>query len=160
MRIIITGNMGYVGPVLARFLRTKIGGCTLVGYDSGFFGHCLTNSAVLPETLFDRQYFGDIRDLDAEVLKGADAVVHLAAVSNDPMGSKYEAVTEQVNQQASVPRRRAGQQGRRTQLRVRVKLQHVWQRRRRPPQGDRRNKSAHGLCALQDRHRTRSSGWT
>ncbi len=102
MRIIITGNMGYVGPVLARFLRTKIGGCTLVGYDSGFFGHCLTNSAVLPETLFDRQYFGDIRDLDAEVLKGADAVVHLAAISNDPMGSKYEAVTEQVNQQASV----------------------------------------------------------
>lgn len=97
MRIIITGNMGYVGPVLARFFRAKIGGCTLVGYDSGFFGHCLTNSAVLPETLFDRQYFGDIRDLDAEVLKGADAVVHLAAISNDPMGSKYEAVTEQVN---------------------------------------------------------------
>ncbi len=102
MRVIITGNMGYVGPVLARFLRTSISGCKLIGYDSGFFGHCLTSSAVLPETLFDRQYFGDIRDLDKEVLEGADAVVHLAAVSNDPMGDKYEAVTGQVNQQASV----------------------------------------------------------
>lgn len=102
MRIIVTGNMGYVGPVLARFLRAKIGDCELVGYDSGFFGHCLTDAAVLPETLFDRQYFGDIRDLNEAVLEGADAVVHLAAISNDPMGSKYEAVTEQVNQQASV----------------------------------------------------------
>lgn len=102
MRIVITGNMGYVGPVLARFLRATIAGCKLVGYDSGFFGHCLTDSAALPETLFDRQYFGDIRDLNEEVLEGADAVVHLAAVSNDPMGSKYEAVTAQVNQQASI----------------------------------------------------------
>jgi nucleoside-diphosphate-sugar epimerase len=102
MRVVITGNMGYVGPVLARFLRATIDDCELIGYDSGFFGHCLTNSAALPETLFDRQYFGDIRDIDEEVLEGADAVVHLAAISNDPMGSKYEAVTRQVNQQASV----------------------------------------------------------
>lgn len=55
MRIVVTGNMGYIGPVLARFLRKSIPGCTLVGYDAGFFGNCLTNAAVLPEVLFDQQ---------------------------------------------------------------------------------------------------------
>jgi nucleoside-diphosphate-sugar epimerase len=102
MRIVITGNMGYVGPVLARFCRATITDCHLVGYDAGFFGHCLTDVDCLPETLFDLQYFGDIRDIDEEVLRGAAAVVHLAAVSNDPMGNKYEAVTEQINQKASI----------------------------------------------------------
>ena len=102
MRIVVTGNMGYVGPVLARFLRSEIRGCTLVGYDAGFFGHCLTNSAVLPEALFDLQYIGDVRELPPHVLTGADAVVHLAAVSNDPMGNRYERVTAEINQQASI----------------------------------------------------------
>src|SRR5258708_3339072 len=102
MRILITGNMGYIGPVLARFLRSNIPGCELVGYDSGFFGHCLTNAAVLPETQFDQQYYGDIRDLPEAIVAGADAVVHLAAVSNDPIGEKFEAVTKDINQNASV----------------------------------------------------------
>lgn len=102
MRIVVTGNMGYVGPVLARFLRNEVHGCTLVGYDAGFFGHCLTNSAMLPEVLFDVQYIGDVRELPPEVLTGADAVVHLAAVSNDPMGNRYEQVTAEINQQASI----------------------------------------------------------
>lgn len=94
--------MGYVGPVLARFLRKEIRDCTLVGYDAGFFGHCLTNSAVLPEVLYDLQYIGDVRELPPDILTGADAVVHLAAVSNDPMGNRYEQVTAEINQQASV----------------------------------------------------------
>ena len=46
--------------------------------------------------------FGDIRDFPPELLDGVDAVVHLAAVSNDPMGNKFEAVTDEINQQASV----------------------------------------------------------
>jgi nucleoside-diphosphate-sugar epimerase len=48
------------------------------------------------------QHFGDTRELPAELLRGVDAVVHLAAVSNDPIGEKYETVTHEINQQASV----------------------------------------------------------
>lgn len=102
MRILVTGNLGYVGPVLARYLRAQRSDCRLIGYDTGYFAHCLTNAPTLPETLYDQQYFGDIRDFTADVLDGVDAVVHLAAVSNDPMGNKYEAVTGEINQQSSI----------------------------------------------------------
>ena len=102
MRILITGNMGYVGPVLTRFLRENLKDAELVGYDAGFFGHSLTGAGVLPEARLDRQVFGDIRDLAPALLDGVDAVVHLCAVSNDPMGDKFEAVTGEINQKASV----------------------------------------------------------
>ena len=102
MRILITGNMGYVGPVLTRFLRANIEGAELVGFDAGFFGHSLTGAEILPEALLDRQAFGDIREFPPELLDGTDALVHLSAVSNDPMGSRFEAVTGEINQQASV----------------------------------------------------------
>lgn len=101
MRILVTGNMGYVGPVLVRHLRETWPGAELIGYDAGFFGHCLTGSDRLPETRLDRQIVGDVRDLDPALLDGLDAVVHLAAVSNDPMGKRFEAVTEAVNRDAS-----------------------------------------------------------
>ena len=102
MRILITGNMGYVGPVLTRFLREHLKDAELVGYDAGFFGHSLTGANVLPEARLDRQVFGDIRELEPALLDGVDAVVHLCAVSNDPMGDKFEAVTGDINQKASV----------------------------------------------------------
>ncbi|MFD2676336.1 NAD-dependent epimerase/dehydratase family protein [Camelimonas lactis] len=101
MRVLITGNMGYVGPVLTRFLRDSTPETEIVGFDAGFFGHCLTNASTLPETLLNRQVFGDIRDFPVEILDGIDAVVHLSAVSNDPMGNKFEAVTHEINQLAS-----------------------------------------------------------
>ncbi len=102
MRVLITGNMGYVGPVLLRFLKCRQPMTEVIGYDAGFFGHSLTGPGVLPETLIDRQVYGDIRTLPADILEGVDALVHLAAVSNDPMGNKFEQVTEEVNQAASV----------------------------------------------------------
>src|SRR5262249_9797420 len=102
MRILITGNMGYVGPVLTRFLRSNLEEVELIGFDAGFFGHSLTGAQLLPEALLNRQVFGDIRRFPPELLDGVDAVVHLSAVSNDPMGSKFEAVTGEINQQASV----------------------------------------------------------
>ena len=85
--------MRHVGPVLTRFLRREAPDCELIGFDSGFFAHCLTGASLLPETLLDRQVFGDIREFPAEALDGVDAVVHLSAVSNDPMGNKFETVT-------------------------------------------------------------------
>ncbi|SMC68702.1 SDR family oxidoreductase [Rhizobium sp. RU36D] len=102
MRILITGNMGYVGPVLTRFLRQNRPGAEIIGYDAGFFGHSLVGSDMLPEANVDRQYFGDTRDLPEAILEGVDAVVHLAAVSNDPMGNRFEKVTEEINQAASI----------------------------------------------------------
>lgn len=102
MRILVTGNMGYVGPVLVRHLRETRPTAELIGYDTGFFGHSLTGSDRLPESRLDRQIFGDVRDLDPALLDGVDAVVHLAAVSNDPMGNRFEAVTEAINRDASV----------------------------------------------------------
>lgn len=102
MRILVTGNMGYVGPVLVRRLRATRPDAELIGWDTGWFGHCLTGSDRLPETLLDRQLFGDVRDLPADLLDGVDAIVHLAAVSNDPMGKRFEAVTEAINRDASI----------------------------------------------------------
>ncbi len=100
MRILITGNMGYVGPVLVRHLRQRFPTAELVGFDSGFFAHCLT-ARCLPELFLDKQLFGDVRELTGDLLDGFDAVVHLAAISNDPMGNKFEAVTESINYEAS-----------------------------------------------------------
>ena len=47
-------------------------------------------------------HFGDIRDFPPDLLDGVDAVVHLAAISNDPMGKEFEAVTEAINEKASI----------------------------------------------------------
>jgi nucleoside-diphosphate-sugar epimerase len=107
MRVLITGNMGYVGPVVAAHLRSKHPDAFLAGYDLGWFAHCLTTSGQLPETVLDEQRFGDVRNITAADLKGFDVVVHLAAVSNDPMGQRFEAVTDEINHQASVTVARA-----------------------------------------------------
>ena len=56
----------------------------------------------MPESLLDTVHFGDIRNFPAELLDGIDAVVHLAAISNDPMGKTFEAVTEAINEKASI----------------------------------------------------------
>jgi nucleoside-diphosphate-sugar epimerase len=102
MRILITGNMGYVGPALVRFLEAQDPDLDLIGYDASFFGHSLTGATSLPEGLLSRQYFGDVRTLPEALLEGVDAVVHLAAVSNDPMGKEFEEVTSAINRGASV----------------------------------------------------------
>ncbi|WP_027527904.1 NAD(P)-dependent oxidoreductase [Bradyrhizobium sp. Ec3.3] len=102
MRVLITGNMGYVGSVLTRFLKSKDPGIEIMGYDSGFFGHCLTGAESIPEACLTRQYIGDVRELTPAILDEADAVVHLAAVSNDPMGKEFEDVTTSINREASV----------------------------------------------------------
>src|SRR5271163_4958353 len=102
MRILITGNMGYVGPVLTRYLRRTLNNVELIGFDTAYFGHGLTGADLLPEALFDRQVFGDVREFPSELLDGVDSVVHLSAVSNDPMGNKFEAVTGEINRDASV----------------------------------------------------------
>lgn len=101
MKILITGNMGYVGPVAIRHLKGAMPGASIVGYDSGFFSHCLTDAPRLPETMVDCQHFGDVRNIPAEFLDDLDAVVHLAAISNDPMGNRFEKTTDAINYRSS-----------------------------------------------------------
>src|SRR6267154_2500852 len=102
MKILITGNTGYVGPSVLKRLRQSYPQATLIGLDKGYFAHCLTNADILPECRADLQYFADVRRLRPEVLQGVDAVVHLAAISNDPMGNTFEEVTFDINFRASV----------------------------------------------------------
>ncbi|HMA14859.1 MAG TPA: SDR family oxidoreductase, partial [Kiloniellaceae bacterium] len=101
MKIVITGNMGYVGPLCVAHLRRRWPEAQLTGVDSGLFAHCLTEDA-LPERALDCQLFRDVRDVTPALLEGADAVIQLAAVSNDPMGSRFEAVTGEINHRAAV----------------------------------------------------------
>ncbi len=102
MRIVITGNMGYVGPSVVRHLRAVYPHATLIGFDAGYFAPCLIDGLVLPECHLDAQYFGDVRDIRTDLLKDTDAVVHLAGISNDPIGKAYERVTDEINAQATV----------------------------------------------------------
>jgi nucleoside-diphosphate-sugar epimerase len=102
MKILITGNMGYIGPCVVDHLREIYPEAKLIGLDMGYFANCLTNEQVFPECKVDVQYFADIRRFPDDLLKNVNAVVHLAAISNDPMGKQFENVTFDINHQASV----------------------------------------------------------
>lgn len=97
MRVLITGNTGYIGPVVYKHLHKALPGIEIAGYDNGYFAHCLTGAPRLPESAISVQHWGDVRDFPGALLDGVDAVIHLAAVSNDPMGSRFEKVTEDIN---------------------------------------------------------------
>jgi nucleoside-diphosphate-sugar epimerase len=102
MRILITGNLGYVGGWLVSSLREKYPNAFISGYDLGYFQNCLTTNNFAPETKLDVQYYGDVRNFDENLLNNIDHVIHLAAISNDPIGNKFEQVTLDVNYKASV----------------------------------------------------------
>jgi nucleoside-diphosphate-sugar epimerase len=102
MRILITGNMGYIGPVVAAHFRSVWPDAELIGFDTGYFAQCLTLPDEFPERVLDKQIFGDVRDFPVELLDGVDAVVHLAALSNDPIGARFEKQTDGINYRASV----------------------------------------------------------
>ena len=102
MRILITGNLGYVGPVVTCELRKSFPDAALTGLDIGFFANCVTASPAQSDGILDYQTFADVRDIPWECLRGVDAVVHLAAISNDPIGNVYEDVTLDINHRATV----------------------------------------------------------
>jgi nucleoside-diphosphate-sugar epimerase len=102
LKILITGSLGYVGPWVIRRLRARYPDATLIGVDMGYFAHCLTGVSRAPEALLDAQYFADVRRFPTDLLRNADAVVHLAAISNDPMGKAYETVTLEINYRAGI----------------------------------------------------------
>lgn len=97
MRVLITGHMGYIGPVMVRAFKQA--GHFVAGFDTGFFGECLTSS---DEIKPDQEIIKDVRHIDARDLLGFDCVVHLAALSNDPMGELAPQLTLEINHEGSV----------------------------------------------------------
>ena len=94
--------MGYIGPSVVNRLRASYPDAQLIGLDIGYFAHCLTGAGILPECHLDVQHFLDVRAITPKLLEGVDAIVHLAAISNDPMGNAFEEVTLEINYKASV----------------------------------------------------------
>lgn len=96
MKVLITGHTGYIGSVMTQqFLDA---GHDVTGFDLGFFEHCLLGPA--PTSVPSIRE--DLRDVEAADLEGFDAVVHLAALSNDPLGNLNAQVTYDINHLASV----------------------------------------------------------
>ena len=102
MKIIIAGNLGYIGSSVTRQFRASFPDAELIGFDIGYFAHSLSNASCLPEVKLNQQVFGDIRNFPEGLLEGVDAVVDLAAISNDPMGEEFEKVTMEVNYRMAV----------------------------------------------------------
>ncbi len=102
MKIIIAGNLGYIGPSVTNQLRSTFPDAELIGFDIGYFAHSLANPNHFPEVKLNAQIFGDIRKFPVHILKDVDVVLDLAAISNDPMGNKYEEITMDVNYRAAV----------------------------------------------------------
>ena len=102
MKILITWNMGYVGPGVVEQLRRSYPDAELAGIDMAYFASGLTGATVLPESRLNVQHFGDVRAMPDSLLRGVDAVVHLAAISNDPMGHRFETVTLDINHRATL----------------------------------------------------------
>ncbi|TRZ49926.1 NAD(P)-dependent oxidoreductase [bacterium] len=91
MRILVTGNQGYIGTVLVPILLQK--GYEVLGYDIGYYKDCLLKE----DTTKITQISKDIRDVSMEDLEDIDAIIHLAALSNDPLGELSPDLTEEIN---------------------------------------------------------------
>lgn len=98
MRVLVTGHNGYVGGVLVPFFQAA--GHEVVGLDTDFFEPCLLPGQAVPATV--PSLHRDLRDLTAADLAGFDAVLHLAGLSNDPLGNLDSGLTYEINDAASV----------------------------------------------------------
>lgn len=96
MRILITGHDGYIGSVLVPAARAR--GHEVVGLDAFLYEGCSFGREPDPVDAIRR----DVRDVEEAALEGFDAVVHLAAISNDPLGDVDPETTYEVNHIASV----------------------------------------------------------
>ena len=96
MQVLVTGHNGYIGSVMVDLLLRA--GHDIVGLDTYLFEDC----SLGPERAQVPAVRPDIRDLDASSLSGFDAVIHLAALSNDPLGDLNPQITYDINHLASV----------------------------------------------------------
>jgi nucleoside-diphosphate-sugar epimerase len=100
MKLLVTGVEGYIGCLLAPVLQSR--GHEVVGFDTGYYrdGWLFSDRTLVPG--FPRTVNRDIRDIQEADLRGIDAVVHLAELSNDPLGQNNPELTHQINHRASV----------------------------------------------------------
>ena len=96
MRVLLTGHQGYLGTVMAPILAAA--GHEVTGLDSGLFADCVLGQLDVPDV---PGVAVDLRDVTAAQLTGFDAVVHMAALSNDPLGSLAPEITFDINHHAS-----------------------------------------------------------
>jgi nucleoside-diphosphate-sugar epimerase len=98
MRVLVTGHLGYIGVVLTPMLLKA--GHEVVGYDSNLFERCTyPEGGEISNVPSIRK---DVRDAELIDFKGFDAVLHLAALSNDPLGDLNPATTYEINHRSSV----------------------------------------------------------
>lgn len=95
-RILITGSNGYIGSIMAPWFCEQ--GYDVVGLDTGYFSRC----TLVPDTADIRTIHKDLRDVTVGDLAGFSAVIHLAALSNDPIGNLNEAWTREINHEGTV----------------------------------------------------------
>lgn len=98
MKVLITGSDGYIGSVLGPYLIDK--GYDVTGLDTGFYrsGWLFNNG----EMIYPQYMHKDLRNITLEDLDGFDAVVHLAELSNDPLGKLNPEITYKINHEGSV----------------------------------------------------------
>jgi nucleoside-diphosphate-sugar epimerase len=96
MKVFITGHRGYIGAHLVELL--KAAGHSVTGCDLGLFDGCEWGQLVRP----DRELVKDVRSLNRADLAGHDCVMHLAAISNDPMGDLDPEITRSINARGSI----------------------------------------------------------
>lgn len=90
-RVLVTGHLGYIGVHLVDILKKE--GHQVTGCDLGLFEDCEFEAFVKP----DQEWKKDFRDLTLKELEGFDCVMHLAAISNDPMGDLDPSITYGIN---------------------------------------------------------------
>ncbi len=96
MQILVTGHKGYIGPIMVPMLLAE--GHEVVGLDSDIFAECAFGEPMLEIPEIKK----DIRDVAPADLEGFDAVIHLAGLSNDPIGNLNPELTYEINHRASV----------------------------------------------------------
>ena len=98
MHVLVTGHLGYIGTVMVPALLRA--GHEVTGYDSNLYERCtFEEGGEISQVPYKRK---DIRDAEINDLKGVDAVIHLAALSNDPLGNLDSELTYDINYRASV----------------------------------------------------------
>ena len=96
MRVLITGHLGFIGAVMVPLVQQA--GHDVTGLDCGLYDECDFGAPVVPI----REIRADIRDVDADLIRGFDAIIHLAALSNDPLGDVDAQLTYDINHLATV----------------------------------------------------------